>query len=104
MRATGAGDSTAGTGDSSTGDGLLPPAPRWPSSSCSTAFIPRILPHRSRKPSKSDVGLAGGPTAVEFNAEPTGVWSMSFMGTYEYLAPEIIRGEGHVSVIDLWTL
>jgi serine/threonine protein kinase len=29
---------------------------------------------------------------------------MSFMGTYVYLAPEIIRGEGHGSVIDLWTL
>jgi hypothetical protein len=32
---------------------------------------------------------------VEFNAEPTDARSMSFMGTHEYLAPEIIRGKGH---------
>jgi hypothetical protein len=44
------------------------------------------------------------PTAVEFNAEPTDARSMSFMGTHEYLAPEIIRGEGHGSAIDWSTL
>lgn len=26
------------------------------------------------------------------------------MGTHEYLAPEIIRGEGHGSAVDWWTL
>jgi hypothetical protein len=37
---------------------------RRPSSSCSkTACIPRILSRCSRKPSKSDAGLTGGPTA-----------------------------------------
>jgi serine/threonine protein kinase len=77
---------------------------RQPSSSCSTAFIPRILPRRSRKPSKSDSGLAGGPTVVEFNAEPTDARSMSFMGTHEYLAPEIIHGKVHGSAVDWWTL
>jgi serine/threonine protein kinase len=41
---------------------------------------------------------------VEFNAEPTDVRSISFMGTHEYLAPEIIRGEGHDNAIDWWTL
>jgi serine/threonine protein kinase len=29
---------------------------------------------------------------------------MSFVGTHEYLAPEIIRGEGHGSAVDWWTL
>jgi hypothetical protein len=77
---------------------------RRPSSSCSMAFIPRILPRRSRKTSKSDAGLAGGPTTVEFNAEPMDAWSMSFMGTHEYLAPEIICGEGHNSAVDWWML
>ncbi|KAK3140427.1 hypothetical protein QOZ80_5AG0400850 [Eleusine coracana subsp. coracana] len=67
-----------------------------------SSFFPRILPRRSRKPSKSDV--AGGPPAVEFNAEPTDARSMSFVGTHEYLAPEIIRGEGHGSAVDWWTL
>jgi hypothetical protein len=88
-----------GAGDSSTGDCLLPPAPRWPSSSCSkTAFIPRILPRRSQKPSKSDA------QSMSFNAEPTDAQSMSFMGTHEYLALEIICDEGHDSVVDWWTL
>ena len=40
----------------------------------------------------------------ELMAEPTNVRSMSFVGTHEYLAPEIIRGEGHGSAVDWWTL
>lgn len=28
---------------------------------------------------------------------------MSFVGTHEYLAPEIICGEGHRSAVDWWT-
>ncbi|MCI11046.1 protein kinase G11A-like [Trifolium medium] len=36
-------------------------------------------------------------------AEPTNVRSMSFVGTHEYLAPEIIKGEGHGSAVDWWT-
>ncbi|CAN6272330.1 unnamed protein product [Urochloa humidicola] len=44
------------------------------------------------------------PSSLEFTAEPTGARSMSFVGTHEYLAPEIIRGEGHGSAVDWWTL
>ncbi|KAF0927256.1 hypothetical protein E2562_031187 [Oryza meyeriana var. granulata] len=70
-----------------------------------SSFFPRILPRRSRKASKSDMGLLlNGAAAVEFNAEPTEARSMSFVGTHEYLAPEIIRGEGHGSAVDWWTL
>ncbi|KAM1111920.1 hypothetical protein ACFX2B_044231 [Malus domestica] len=29
---------------------------------------------------------------------------MSFVGTRQYLAPEIIKGEGHGSAVDWWTL
>lgn len=65
-----------------------------------TAFFPRILPKRNRK-SKSDFGVATG--ALELMAEPTNARSMSFVGTHEYLAPEIIRGEGHGSAVDWWT-
>ncbi|KAL8469669.1 hypothetical protein ACS0TY_032498 [Phlomoides rotata] len=36
-------------------------------------------------------------------AEPTDARSMSFVGTHEYLAPEIIKGEGHGSAVDWWT-
>ncbi|CAN0924403.1 Serine/threonine-protein kinase D6PKL2 [Linum grandiflorum] len=35
--------------------------------------------------------------------EPTTARSMSFVGTHEYLAPEIIRGDGHGSAVDWWT-
>ncbi|RVW48033.1 Serine/threonine-protein kinase KIPK2 [Vitis vinifera] len=36
-------------------------------------------------------------------AEPTDARSNSFVGTHEYLAPEIIKGEGHGSAVDWWT-
>ncbi|XP_020096918.1 serine/threonine-protein kinase AGC1-7-like [Ananas comosus] len=66
-----------------------------------STFFPRILPKRNRK-SKSDFGI-GSRSALEFMAEPTNARSMSFVGTHEYLAPEIIRGEGHGSAVDWWT-
>lgn len=66
-----------------------------------TAFFPRILPKRNRK-SKSDFGVGNG-NLPELMAEPTNARSMSFVGTHEYLAPEIIRGEGHGSAVDWWT-
>lgn len=37
-------------------------------------------------------------------AEPIDARSMSFVGTHEYLAPEIVSGEGHGSAVDWWTL
>ncbi|CAN6438756.1 unnamed protein product [Victoria cruziana] len=40
----------------------------------------------------------------EVVAEPADVRSMSFVGTHEYLAPEIIAGDGHGSAVDWWTL
>ncbi|XP_062221183.1 serine/threonine-protein kinase AGC1-5-like isoform X2 [Phragmites australis] len=79
-------------------------------------MLPRILPtKRSKKKGSKDKDKAkldepvtsGGkklpPTSLEFTAEPTGARSMSFVGTHEYLAPEIIRGEGHGSAVDWWT-
>ncbi|XP_071728737.1 serine/threonine-protein kinase RHS3-like [Rutidosis leptorrhynchoides] len=65
-------------------------------------FFPRILPKKNRK-SKSDFGVLVGGQLPELIAEPTNVRSMSFVGTHEYLAPEIIRGEGHGSAVDWWT-
>ncbi|GJW51619.1 serine/threonine-protein kinase D6PKL2 [Tanacetum coccineum] len=43
-------------------------------------------------------------TGPQFVAEPVNVRSMSFVGTHEYLAPEIVSGEGHGSAVDWWTL
>ncbi|WOL11087.1 hypothetical protein Cni_G19848 [Canna indica] len=66
-----------------------------------TAFLPRILPKKIHK-SKLHFGL-GCQALVELMAEPTNARSMSFVGTHEYLAPEIVRGEGHGSSVDWWT-
>ncbi|XP_022924966.1 serine/threonine-protein kinase RHS3-like isoform X1 [Cucurbita moschata] len=66
-------------------------------------FLPRILPSKKNRKSKSDFGLFVGGALPELMAEPTNVRSMSFVGTHEYLAPEIIQGEGHGSAVDWWT-
>jgi serine/threonine protein kinase len=42
-------------------------------------------------------------TRVQLVAEPTEARSNSFVGTHEYLAPEIIKGDGHGSAVDWWT-
>ncbi|XP_027356798.1 serine/threonine-protein kinase RHS3-like [Abrus precatorius] len=68
-----------------------------------SSFFPRILPSKKNRKSKSDFGLMVGGRLPELMAEPTNVRSMSFVGTHEYLAPEIIRGEGHGSAVDWWT-
>ncbi|KAL3625101.1 Serine/threonine-protein kinase AGC1-5 [Castilleja foliolosa] len=66
-----------------------------------SGFFPSLLSSKKNRKSKSDSGLVNLP---ELMAEPTDVRSMSFVGTHEYLAPEIIRGEGHGSAVDWWTL
>ncbi|XP_050370780.1 serine/threonine-protein kinase AGC1-7-like isoform X2 [Argentina anserina] len=68
-----------------------------------STFFPRILPSKKSRKSKSDFGLSASNSLPELMAEPTNVRSMSFVGTHEYLAPEIIRGEGHGSAVDWWT-
>ncbi|XP_078441965.1 serine/threonine-protein kinase D6PKL1-like [Wolffia australiana] len=75
-----------------------------PSSACirPSCFMPwRAKTKRAKKTTSS----SGGGVAVmpELVAEPTGARSMSFVGTHEYLAPEIIKGEGHGSAVDWWT-
>ncbi|TVU32539.1 hypothetical protein EJB05_24270, partial [Eragrostis curvula] len=63
-----------------------------------------VTPTCSRTPSSSSKRPpASASTQLEFTAEPTGARSMSFVGTHEYLAPEIIRGDGHGSAVDWWT-
>lgn len=66
-------------------------------------FSPRFLPAtaKTRKP-KTDpvVQIRSLPQLV---AEPTDARSNSFVGTHEYLAPEIIKGEGHGAAVDWWT-
>ncbi|KAL2547853.1 Protein kinase PINOID 2 [Forsythia ovata] len=41
--------------------------------------------------------------STELVAEPINARSKSFVGTHEYLAPEVISGQGHGSAVDWWT-
>nr|CBX25403.1 hypothetical_protein [Oryza brachyantha] len=61
---------------------------------------------RRRKKPSSGAGSSfpAGGLELEFVAEPVELRSMSFVGTHEYLAPEIVSGEGHGSSVDWWTL
>lgn len=69
-----------------------------------TCFSPRIFSSKSKKERKPkpEVGNQVSPLP-ELIAEPTDARSMSFVGTHEYLAPEIIKGDGHGSAVDWWT-
>lgn len=69
-----------------------------------TCFSPRLFLGKSKKDRKpkNEIGNQVSPLP-ELMAEPTGARSMSFVGTHEYLAPEIIKGEGHGSAVDWWT-
>ncbi|KAL7147140.1 hypothetical protein ABFS83_06G088100 [Erythranthe nasuta] len=63
--------------------------------------VPRLLRRRRRRVEHRRRGLITTPKIV---AEPVEARSMSFVGTHEYLAPEIVSGEGHGSGVDWWTL
>lgn len=69
------------------------------------ASFPDFFLRKVRKKSgKPRVELRFPSSALpELVAEPTAARSMSFVGTHEYLAPEIIKGEGHGSAVDWWT-
>ncbi|KAK4768553.1 hypothetical protein SAY87_003694 [Trapa incisa] len=75
-----------------------------------TCFGPSFLSGKSKKNKKAqekpkprnEVNHQVRPLP-ELIAEPTSARSMSFVGTHEYLAPEMIKGEGHGSAVDWWT-
>ncbi|GFS35575.1 protein kinase superfamily protein [Actinidia rufa] len=83
------------------------PACIEPSSACiqPACFIPRLFPSKSKKKTPKPRAEPGLPPGMlpELVAEPTAARSMSFVGTHEYLAPEIIKREGHGSAVDWWT-
>lgn len=60
-------------------------------------------PTLRRKSSTREDKSPSPPSMPELVVEPTEVRSMSFVGTHEYLAPEIISGDGHGSSVDWWT-
>ncbi|CAA2981876.1 serine threonine- kinase D6PKL2 [Olea europaea subsp. europaea] len=69
-----------------------------------TCFSPRLFLSKSKKDRKPKHEIGNQVTPLpELIAEPTNARSMSFVGTHEYLAPEIIKNEGHGSPVDWWT-
>ncbi|RRT81958.1 hypothetical protein B296_00013635 [Ensete ventricosum] len=69
-----------------------------------TCFSPRLFSSKSKKARKQKLEIGNQISPLpELIAEPTDARSMSFVGTHEYLAPEIIKGEGHGSAVDWWT-
>ncbi|XP_059300377.1 serine/threonine-protein kinase D6PKL1-like [Lycium ferocissimum] len=68
-----------------------------------SCFTPRFL-SAAAKTRKLKADIAGQVTPLpQLIVEPTDARSNSFVGTHEYLAPEIIKGEGHGSAVDWWT-
>lgn len=68
-------------------------------------FLPRLFSQKNKNKSRKARAECGVPSSKhpQLVAEPTEARSMSFVGTHEYLAPEIIKGEGHGSAVDWWT-
>uniref|UniRef100_A0A7N0U4S4 non-specific serine/threonine protein kinase n=1 Tax=Kalanchoe fedtschenkoi TaxID=63787 RepID=A0A7N0U4S4_KALFE len=81
------------------------PACIEPSSACiqPACFMPKLFSQKSKKNRKPQTIPGKSGALPELLAEPTSARSMSFVGTHEYLAPEIIKGEGHGSAVDWWT-
>ncbi|KAI3823290.1 hypothetical protein L1987_04724 [Smallanthus sonchifolius] len=77
--------------------------PKFTSSPCilPNCIVPSVSCFHPKRKRKKKPANHGGP---EFVAEPVDVRSMSFVGTHEYLAPEIVSGAGHGSAVDWWTL
>ncbi|KAK3026199.1 hypothetical protein RJ639_040162, partial [Escallonia herrerae] len=66
-------------------------------------FTPR-LPSIGAKTRKVKADLVAQVRPLpQLVVEPTTARSNSYVGTHEYLAPEIIKGEGHGSPVDWWT-
>ncbi|XAR71215.1 Non-specific serine/threonine protein kinase [Bertholletia excelsa] len=68
-----------------------------------SCFKPRLFNSKTLKAKGERTTLTNSLSLPMLIAEPTTAKSMSFVGTHEYLAPEIIRGDGHGSAVDWWT-
>ncbi|KAL2548964.1 Protein kinase superfamily protein [Forsythia ovata] len=76
-------------------DQRIDPSIRFSMKSC---ILPSYTCFRGKKKRS---GYSG---TLRIVAEPIDARSMSFVGTHEYLSPEIVTGEGHGNAVDWWTL
>lgn len=67
-----------------------------------SCFSPKLLPAAKARKLKAEMA-AHVRSLPQLVAEPSDARSNSFVGTHEYLAPEIIKGEGHGAAVDWWT-
>lgn len=67
---------------------------------------PKLERRRRIKPSSGKYACFGDREreehVTEFVAEPTTAFSKSCVGTHEYLAPELVSGNGHGNGVDWW--
>lgn len=68
-----------------------------------SCFNPHFSPAAARARKLKAEAANRARSLPQLVAEPTEARSNSFVGTHEYLAPEIIKGEGHGSAVDWWT-
>ncbi|KAL1298559.1 hypothetical protein HN51_042893 [Arachis hypogaea] len=71
--------------------------------SCLTSCKPQLLLPATDDKKKKKKKQQKGQQVPVFMAEPMRA-SNSFVGTEEYIAPEIISGSGHTSAVDWWAL
>ncbi|KAL5976694.1 Serine/threonine-protein kinase d6pkl1 [Asimina triloba] len=100
---------TDASGKISSSSSCIEPACRLPlvcvEPSClqPSCFTPRLFSRKARTMRSECFSPTQMHSFPELLAEPTTARSMSFVGTHEYLAPEIIKGDGHGSAVDWWT-
>ncbi|ERN04491.1 hypothetical protein AMTRI_Chr05g62350 [Amborella trichopoda] len=73
-------------------------------SSCALPLQPMLTCFSSNeKNANKNKKIHGLDFQAELVVEPLSARSKSFVGTHEYLAPEVISGLGHGSAVDWWT-
>eukprot|EP00002_Diphylleia_rotans_P011705 TRINITY_DN2306_c0_g1_i13.p1 TRINITY_DN2306_c0_g1~~TRINITY_DN2306_c0_g1_i13.p1 ORF type:complete len:326 (+),score=54.02 TRINITY_DN2306_c0_g1_i13:55-1032(+) len=63
----------------------------------------QILPPQALPPAVNHRAKVGKHKATVVSTQPTLYKTTSFVGTVEYIAPEVIKGLGHDGSIDWWT-
>nr|AAM15725.1 phototropin 1 [Pisum sativum] len=71
--------------------------------SCKPQLILPAIEEKKKRKKKKNKGQQKNQQVPMFMAEPMRA-SNSFVGTEEYIAPEIITGSGHTSAVDWWAL